>query len=179
MNSLCNGGSGSVQPIYGPIFPLPWWPEVSWAHWALNNPPLLLPAQIQMSHFNCNSLTHLLIWFYLFQWPSSWVQTHLRDAVLQPEAVFCHNSATQKGLTLYYFHCCNHPRRIFATINDSLWSIGHSYSAMSKASLMALRATNWLNLPCLSAVSVACHVRLHTTAFYLWCFPAIRWPISE
>lgn len=95
MNSLCNSVNGSVQPVYGPIIMSQLFRDALRCHEPIG---LFLPAQIQTSHFSCISLPHLLIWFYIFQWPSSWVWKHLHDAVLQPAAVFCHNSATQVQL---------------------------------------------------------------------------------
>lgn len=130
--------------------------EVSWAHWALNNP---LPAQIQTIHFHHSSLTHLLICFCVFQWPSSWVPKHLHYVLLLPEV-----ATIQQHRWVYAVSCS--ASIAVATLTGHLpLSMTHYevltmfyHSAMPKASLMAFNSTNGLNSPCPSAVSVTCHV---------------------
>ena len=89
---------------------------------------LILPVQIHLSYFNLSSLIHLLAVLMFLSGPTLRdVGIHVTDfynQLLQLGSNILPNGAAQIGLPLrcqlFFFHCCSHPHKALATIQESV-----------------------------------------------------------
>lgn len=110
------------------ITSLPRYPDVSWAHWAINSSvflsqtrsnwaiPILAALSIN-SLFWCSSVAQLL-----GTWVSTWHSFRVMFSTYVE--ISCHNAAAPMGLPLHhqlvFFQCCSYPQRSLPTIQESV-----------------------------------------------------------